>query len=1137
MKKQALTKIIGIIFVFVFVISIFQPILSAQAVTDNIADTYSNPNQDNGKNPYKFKISDVVNSNLLTQVVGCTGIVNKVSTWMVGFIQSPVQQAKILKDKIEKYKETAKAACAATKGAVQTTLGSIPSASNTVEGPTTLAEKIKACAASVDAMNDKQVRAIIEQNEKDAERDLKNSCLDGIAITLAKNQLTSMTRSAMNWVNSGYGGDPFFVQSMTNFTNNLENNVLNTGIDILLSPNGSTQNPYAQNFIRSSINSNNLYSSSSDFLSGLSSDLSNFITSPTSYFTDDQMDDAAKTQQALQQAQEANDIFAHDFSAGGWDGWLALTQTPQNNPLGYSILASQNIANEQAKQVAEKSAELTQNNGFLSQKVCVKWQVYEENGKPKKSSFGVLPTYSYDINGNRITIPGQPTSVFQNTKPDPCYAESGDCCASEADGGWKTITPGSIIKEKTTNYLNSPERQLELAKTINDSLNALFSILISKLEDSGLSGLSDSANNNSNWTDNLNTYTSSDGNSTYDNNGAYDGFNITRDLGNNYIYENTEELGTWNAKTNETKLTKEIKITKPDGSIVTRNINSINGGLYPGLAPEVSTGDSPANKYYTVDNNGTGIVGYTKLINEGYNGWANGDRAFWDGEKWQNWKKGQLNPIKKRGVIQIQQDFIVAAKEITGVLPTVMSKLGELDYCIPGPNPNYQTNSNNAQSAYQSWIGSMYVGPRDEKRTEWKIDHEESSSYQELADIFTDNPKTWQSILKPDTNVGYTFLPMWLLDNFDRSWIYAPYNNSVCDPSNGGEHGGCCVANHRDTQSNWVEGRISKNCLNYHYDGDSNFSGYELQDINERKKMMSTWQDYINNNLFQNFYNTFDKMMNAMYFKNMTSKYLEKENVSTLTPNPAYIEMAESGLSFTKNILYYGEDTTRALDDYTTAIEVAQANIAKLNPIKTEISGIIKAAQDRRDANLVAQINREGGTEKIRTPICQSYLASCGTSAECNTTYNECMAANGRDLTITLYKKLYASCLDEENISFYDPDEITALGNVDEERCSDGIDNDYDRLVDEKDPDCKTPTTRRPSVLVNNLENTYALCSDGQDNDEDGYIDDKDLDCDMPENTLQRCWDDLDNDQDGYIDNYPNGKGDPECVQFANTYY
>jgi hypothetical protein len=1012
MKKQTGTKIILGLIIFVFLVSFSQFIspLNTKAESD-ISNLYNNPNQDNGKNPYKFKISDVVSSNLLTDVVGCTGVVNKVSTWMTKFIQSPAQQAKLTADKIARVRAQLENACAASKASSEAAGDSIPVIGGLSKAIGTIYAKIKvggveACKDKVQSMDPELLKKAIEEDERDAEIQMKEQCFDGIAIKLAKNQLTSMTRSAVNWVNSGYGGSPFFVQNMTNLTNSIERNVLDTGIDILLSP--GNENPYARDFARSTIRGyqtgGGLGSNSSNFLSGLSSDLSSFITDPSSYYTDDEQWQAQSTRTALQRAQDANNSFANDFSVGGWNGYLALTQRDQNNPLGFTMLASQKLADMQNEKITETNQELAQNNGFLSQKTCVKWQVYEENGKPKTI---MNPNY-----GDGSTDTKSRVNVFTTTKPRVCYRSGGDCCASEEEGGWKIITPGSIIKDKTTSYLNSPERQLELADTINESLNALFSILISKLQGGGLSGLSESnLVNPTNW---INDANSIDDTGSYDNNGAYNGFNLTRDLGNTYIHDDVTKAGTWNASTS-------VNLTNKNQSMIL--------GYVPPVYDE-SDNIISSKIYWTVTN-----PGKTILIENGHNNWETGDRAFWDGNNWQNWKLGQTSPIKKRGVIQIQKDYIVAAKEILGVLPNIMENLGELDYCLPGPNPEYKTNSTDAQGAYQDWTGSMYVGMTDSTMERFGVRIDDGDklgkrTYNNLKNIYAENPKVWNVIRNENTS----------LYNMPRL---------IYDFSN------ICNSN-------------ESNCKgHYFYAKNGNLAENDSEHLNEKTEEMNTVLDYVNNKMFQNFYDIFDKEMNDRYFKNMTGLYYpenESESITSSTPtNPSYMPMAESGLDLTKNILYYANDIEEVSKKYEDAITQAQININKLEPIRVEVSKIIKAAQDRRDANLLAQINKlnEATIQKCKD-VEQACMEDERGTVACYAEYTKCLDEEivaGGILSKEQYLAKYAQCLEEENIEFYDPEEIMGSGGSDSERCFNGIDDDLDRLVDSKDPDCTGVTT------------------------------------------------------------------------------
>ena len=1007
-KKQTTTKIISGLIIFVFVMFIFQLALPTQAASEtSMSNYYANPNQDNGKNPYKFKISDVVSAGLLTSVVGCTNVVNKVSTWMVNFVQSPAKKTAMIDAEVKKVRALLESNCASIKSVSEAVGDSYPLIGGLSKSIGTIFSKVKVkvgqnsysggelgpgnetygesktdeqvCLDIVKAINPEELKLMIKEAEKQNEIQLKEQCFDGIAITLAKNQLTAMTRSMMNWVNSGYGGNPFFVQNMQNFTNNLERNVLETGIDILLAP--ENQNPYASDFARSTITGRGLGSSSSNFLGNLQSDLGAFITDPKSYYTEEQLSDAERTQMALRRAQEANNAFANDFSTGGWNAWLGLTQRDQNNPLGFTMLASQHLADQMAFETQNIKDELIQNDGFLSQKVCVKWQQYDEDGKPvtkTQTSIGGTPRTIYAFSGSK-----------RENFPDKC-----------ADDGWKTITPGSIIKEKTTSYLNSPERQLELAKTINDSLNALFSVLISKLQGGGLSGLSDSVVS-TDWTDTMNEFTSPDGNTPYNNNGAYDGFNLTRDLGNTYIHGTFTSRGNWNAKDN--CIVGNTTTTCPTDE---ENFKK----LYPDLAPGQYDDENKftpfpdhANKFYTVK-----VSGSTKLILEGYNGWAVGDRAFWDGEKWQNWKCGtvvggkcsnQQNPIKKRGVIQIQEDYIVAAKEILGILPNVMTNLGELDYCIPGPNPNYKTNSSNAQSAFQDWIGSIYVGAIDSTNDRFgvRIDREGDRTYENWKNIYNDNPNVFKSILENSKISGW--------DGIIKTF------SILC---NRGESGDEC----HDS---------------YFYAKNGNMDAdYQTKHFQAKIAYRDSTLDYVNNHLFQDFYAVFDKKMNELYFKNITKKYIENEKTSALVENKQYIPMAEAGLDLTKNITFYNDDIIEATNNYNEAIAQAKINIAKLEPIKTEVSGIIKTAQDRRNKRLVDILG----------------------------------------ISLEQIQDTYATCFAEENIQFYDADTITNMGSVDEKRCSNGIDDDYDGLVDENDPDCNSTI---PEIIIEEKWSPFSL--------------------------------------------------------------
>ena len=734
MKNGVTTKIIIWFVIFAFVIS-FSPLstIKTYAATSSISGLYSNPNTSN--NTYKFKAKDVINSQLLTTVVGCTGVVNKVATWMMKMITSPYKTMKLLLSSKARVAAAKDQACAAVKAGIISAAGIVPFISDSTSGPKITFESW--CKDNIKASDALAFQQAQQAQDKQDEQALRAQCFDGIAITLAKNQLTAMTRSMMNWVNSGFGGNPFFVRNMQNLMTNIENNVIETGIDILLSP--DIENPYARDFARTKIAHQGIVSSSTSFLANMQSDLGAFISDPKSYYTNGQLGAAQDTRTALMRAQDAKNAFANDFASGGWNGWLALTQRDQNNPLGYIMTADQYFSDVESKVTTIQNNELTQNNGFLSQKVCDEWKVYDPTtGKPEYTSGGIPKTTGASglsvTDQNVLAKPVQ--AVLSKKPPTGTWPAAGSCPPNAPDSccnHFKNITPGSLIADKTKNYLTSPDRQAELVKTINDALNGLFSSLLSNFESGGLTGLSDQASNYSNWTDSLNNMSTlssgaQDGSTPYDNNGAYNDFNITSDLGNTYYHITSTFLGNWNALNNVTS-------GDTNNSQAGQSLNSNTGPV------RLDAKQNPLPTNYTYYNVTT--AGNTILVKGGNNVWHVGDRAFWDGTAWQMWKCGsgaivaatatctnQLLPIKKRGVIQVQYDYIDAATQILQVLPSVMPKLGELDYCLPGPNPSYKANSTtaDAQTAFQTWIDSSYIGPIDstidsaEQRIGVKID-------------------------------------------------------------------------------------------------------------------------------------------------------------------------------------------------------------------------------------------------------------------------------------------------------------------------------------------------------------------------------------------------------------------------------
>jgi len=783
---------------------------------------YDNPNK-SGSNPYKFNSSNALDSNLLMSVVGCTGIVDKVSRSMMDFVQKETEDI---------FKKEAEEEIAGELGG-----GAVETTSKTQEA------KIA------------ETNAIATANKK------REECFNGIAFTLAKNQLTSMTKYTMNWIGTGFSGDPMYVRDTNTFMAGIAEDVILKELDSL---DNESAYPYSLDFKRSYIKK--YIGTEANFYDTMKSSMSNYLK-PGKTIED----------------------FSTDFSAGGWNAYLGMMLNPQNNPLGNTMIMSQEIADRQTNEITNIKEELAQSGGIFNQKKCVTyaatteeqareaWEelVWEEKDYPM-----------YDGNDEVIETSWEEYVALNHPAGFIQEGEEPDCIK------WENVTPGVVIKDKISSTLNSPERQLELADTINEVLNMLFTNLITKFQNQGLTSLA------SNITDFGNTNIAGFGNNTLGEINIYssttqgynsNSFDLIKDLGNTYNYDKLVDGGNWDAKN-----------------------NSVNGDPTLGLYKDIGI----KNTYYTVT-----TAGKTKLF-DGNTSWAVGDRALFNGSQWQKWQAGSKNPIKERGVIQIQQDYIVAAKEALLSIPPIMPALGELDYCIPGPNQNWAINSTETREAYFDYVDGYSF--KDVASKTLKV----ISGIKNIVDSFTlfDEIAKMFGISSDDTII-------------------------VIDPP---KKDGLLYTTYKDTFINYnssnIWSAVQSNPL-FYVNGKSTF----MESMKSDDVYISRIENKISNTKLavSKMYKEYsDKIMNRYgYTSLMQDKYIELENREE--ENTSYLPMARDGLKITKNIVSYDEATKDANKYYKEAIIEANLNISKLEEIRKQVNAIVKEAQDRRNNKLL----------------------------------------------------------------------------------------------------------------------------------------------------------------------------------------
>ncbi|MES2966379.1 MAG: hypothetical protein V4668_01170 [Patescibacteria group bacterium] len=174
---------------------------------------------------------------------------------------------------------------------------------------------------------------------------LKETVLDGIGWAIAKQMVSSMTRSLINWINSGFEGSPAFITDLNAFL-----------LDAL--------DTAAGEYIRS--------------LGGIGE----FICSPfrldvqaalsVSYAQARSGMPSGPTAPACRLTDIANNIegFFAGITNGGWGEWMEVTSSPQNTPYGAYLEAEARLNIKLKNEAGQEMEVASWGDGFLSKKIC-----------------------------------------------------------------------------------------------------------------------------------------------------------------------------------------------------------------------------------------------------------------------------------------------------------------------------------------------------------------------------------------------------------------------------------------------------------------------------------------------------------------------------------------------------------------------------------------------------------------------------------------------------------------------------------------------------------------------------------------------------------------------------------------------
>jgi hypothetical protein len=306
----------------------------------------------------------------------------------------------------------------------------------------------------------------------------KEECLDALARFAVLKVMNKVTMMTVEWINSGFEGNPFYPENRPNFFESIaRDEVLSfTGwfsADAEAFPFGRLVSETILMSLQNTAQSNFRYS------------LQQVLAQNSQYAT--------------------YENFQADFSVGGWAGYRAFSM-PNNNPFGNYLMANSHLARQTAGTsltvAANFQRELSEAGGILNQRECVAptdyipasdnmhlggWPLVPPGGTLTPGMVQGLPQavadYLDGLDGPGIIADGPNTVAEYN------FIVQRSTCTE-----WKTLTPGRFIAEQTSQALGSPLRNMELADEFNENLGLIFDALILKLVDTGLRKFTNSNN-------------------------------------------------------------------------------------------------------------------------------------------------------------------------------------------------------------------------------------------------------------------------------------------------------------------------------------------------------------------------------------------------------------------------------------------------------------------------------------------------------------------------------------------------------------------------------------------------------------------------------------------------------------------
>jgi len=272
-------------------------------------------------------------------------------------------------------------------------------------------------------------------------RTKKELVLDAIVNIAMKAFIRQLTGSILNWINSGFNGNPSFVSNPSSFLLGVADRTIGEFVE-------GTELGFLCDPFRL------------DIRLALGLQYRPFRDQVTCTLTEI----IANTRGSIEDFTNGN------FIAGGWQGWLSLTTQPTNNPYGAFLYADNELSVRIAGKEKLELAKLNWGQGFLSWEKCRPTEVHIESST-------------------------EGTGEGEYTGPERSTEGTGE--GGVGDEICEIQTPGSVISGQLNHVLGSGLRQAELADEINESISAIAGALVQQAFTQGLRALTSASNGSS----------------------------------------------------------------------------------------------------------------------------------------------------------------------------------------------------------------------------------------------------------------------------------------------------------------------------------------------------------------------------------------------------------------------------------------------------------------------------------------------------------------------------------------------------------------------------------------------------------------------------------------------------------------